>query len=156
MADEQVLARHKAEADVLGHMLTGIMIHSDLVKLYTLIDMPKMADIHTRQVEEENSYFDMLNRWLIKQEGVIIEPVNARRIQVTAKPVTTKPDTYTECAFLNQHMIEVWHKWETGTKDMYEKMVKDYPDMKVWKKLLGAVTRELWKIERIRKKYFEV
>jgi len=117
-------------AEVLGHQLKGIMLHTDLCKQALYIGNNRLADKHYRQVQNETKVFMLTNKHIIDKTGCIVEPTQQGRIVV---PVTATKD----------QMCDMWKTWEHETMMMYCDVIKLEPECGFWQKLYRCVKKEL-------------
>ena len=129
------------DKEVLAHQLEGVMFHSDMVLLYTLLDCKKMCEVHFKQLVLEMKAHTCTAKDMIKRYGRIIEAKPAERIIVYNSDVA--PSSEEEKEKLKEKAFNAWHEWEVETQKLYENMVMAQPHVDMWKKLHKDVTMEL-------------
>lgn len=137
------------DREVLNHQLEGVMFHSDMVLLYTLLNCKEMCKVHYKQLFSEMKTHTCTAKDMIKRYGRIIEAKPTEKISVYTSD--TVPETEEEVEKLKTLAFNEWIAWEHETKELYEKMVAMQPHVKMWTELLKDVKMELKAISRLKK-----
>lgn len=138
------------DSEILAHQLEGIMFHSDMVLLYTLLGDKKMCRKHYKQLFEELGTHEHTAKSMIRRYGRIIEPAPTERIEVYTSP--TAPTTVEEVAELKHNAMKKWAEWEEETESLYMEMCMLQPHVEIWTKLLKDVKIEIKEIHCLMKK----
>lgn len=136
------------DREVLNHQLEGVMFHSDMVLLYTLLNCKEMCEVHWKQLFSEMKTHTCTAKDMIKRYGRIIEARPTEKISVYTSD--TVPETEEEVEKLKTLALSEWLAWEHETKELYEKMVALQPHVKMWTELLKDVKMELKAISRLK------
>lgn len=138
------------DSEVLAHQLEGIMFHSDMVLLYTLLGDKKMCRKHYRQLFEELKTHELTAKNMVMRYGHIIEPLPTERIEVYNS--FTAPTTPEEVAELKRMSMKKWLEWEEETEELYTEMLMLQPHVEIWTELLKDVKTEIKEIHCLMKK----
>ena len=121
------------DREVLAHQLEGVMFHSDMVLMYTLLGCKKMCEVHWHQLFEEMKTHTCTAKDMVKRYGRIIEAKPTEKIEVYTSD--TLPDSKEGIEKLKSLAMKEWHEWELETQKLYEKMVMMQPHVTMWTKL---------------------
>lgn len=142
---------------VACHMVKGMMIHSRLADYYHFINLDGYAYCHDYHFLIESKAYRKLSKWYMKNHNRLIEE---REIEIPmvipdAWYNHTKQDIDTATVkSAVKDGLDMWVKWETETKELYEEMYKELLDIDeisdtiMMKELISDVTCELAKAEK--------
>ena len=110
-------------SDLAKHIITGLMIHDQLNSYYLFLNLPKYAECHKKQYNEENNDYFLLKEHYITNHNQLIKN------QVVANPNIIPPswqnysqievDTNTKRTAVHDG-LKKWMEWEQDTKEFYE------------------------------------
>lgn len=121
----------KAElSKILGHQLKGVMLHSDICKVYLLKGNKRCATFHYKQMMCESRNFMLTNQHIIEKYNMIVEPVREAPIAVQHNAT-------------DEQLNEMWQKWEAETLAIYHHALMEEPTCSWWKKMVLATSKEI-------------
>lgn len=138
--------------EVLAHQVKGIMFHTELVHLFTLMKMEKCRKFQLCQLCEEMKYHIETSRLYINIFGALPELGNIERIKLS-ESIITAPNTESEKIAWYEKAVDLWVEWEKLTLSLYSKMSDYDPQDKFWKFLTKHVQCELEKASKLQMKY---
>lgn len=130
---------------VLDSQLGGIMFHTDMVNMFTVLGNRKMAEYQERQLDEEMHTFLNTKRYVYGLLGELILPTQKSGARL-AVPVKVSCDK--ECYELRCKAMATWKDWEEGVKALYETALEE-DNTAFFERLLCGVRREIAKIKKM-------
>lgn len=144
-------------AKILQHQIKGLMIHEQLANYYDFLGLEGYKRCHEYHYFEENMTFRSVSRYFINHHNKLIPelPVENPKVIPDSWYRYTRDDVdMTTKKNAIKSGLQLWRKWETETKELYEQMYKELMNidevasaMKI-KELICEVDKELKKVER--------
>ena len=116
-------------AEILGHQLKGIMLHSDIYTVAAYNGYSRLKWCHCFQLRAELDTHIKTIAKAIDDLNAIVEPKPQERIKV---PHDATPN----------QLLDMWEAWERETAELYAKaMTMD--ECRMWRKLYKDAQHEL-------------
>lgn len=138
--------------EVLAHQTKGIMLHTELVQLFTLIKMERCRKFQVCQLYEElKSHLETSNLY-IKKFGDIPELGNIEKVHISETTISA-PTLESERIALYEKAVNVWVEWEKETLELYTKISDLDSNNKYWKCKIQEVSKELERARKLQNKF---
>lgn len=119
-------------AKVIHHQLEGVMFHDDMSKYYRFLGLCGYAEDHKNRFIEESHCYTKMCEFYMENYGKIPKelPVEKTNYIPSSWYAHTRMDvdTSTKRSAVKSG-LEKWVEWETKTKDIYQKMIKELADI---------------------------
>lgn len=138
--------------EVLAHQVKGIMFHTELVHLFTLLKMEKCRKFQVCQLCEEMKGHLETSRLYIDTFGEIPEIGNVAKIRLSESTIHA-PTVESEKNMWYEKAVDLWVEWEKETLSLYSKMSDYDPNDRYWKSMVKHVQCELDKARKLQMKY---
>lgn len=136
---------------VLAHQLRGIMFHSDLVQLFTLLEMKRCRKFQEHQLCEELKFYLETSNLYIKEFQDIPEIGNIEKLQISESTIVA-PLTESEKIKWYEKAVDMWVDWEKETFELYTEIAEE-DKSKYWKCKAKNVERELERARKLQKEF---
>lgn len=139
------------EKAILSHMLTGVILHSDLSTLYHKLGATALYKKNFWQSLEELKQFNTLRGKLSEKVCGVVDGKTGH-IDVFESTKTFLNENPSIKAVICE-LLRIQLEWEESTKVLYETLVTKNPTDKYWKCLVKGIEKEISCIEKMRKQY---
>lgn len=117
---------------IAAHMVKGLMIHSQLADYYYFLNLPGYGCCHEYHFLKENEYYRSFVRGFIKAHNRLIPEIPISNPKVIPSTWYKYRMTDLDAGVIKSAVkdgLEMWVKWETETKELYEDMYKELLDI---------------------------
>lgn len=140
-----MLTRETAQK-IIDSQLGGVMFHSDMVNLFTVLGNNKMRVYQEKQLTEELHTFLKTKQHMYESFGELFLP--SPKASSSRLAVPTKVSCDKECYELCCKAMAVWKEWEESVRELYETADTE-DDTPFFRRLLSGVEHEITKIKRL-------
>lgn len=138
--------------EVLAHQTKGIMLHTELVQLFTLIKMKKCRKFQVCQLYEELKTHLETSNLYIDKFGELPELDNIEKVYLSNTTISA-PFTESERVAMYEMAVDAWVQWEKDTFDLYTRISNLESNNCYWKCLADEVKKELELAKKLQNKY---
>jgi hypothetical protein len=142
---------------IKSHMIQGMMTHEALANYYDFLGLQGYKRCHEYHFLEETIAYRSVNRYYINHNNKLIIDSNQDKVEIIPSSwynhVRQDVDASTKRSAV-KNAFEIWHKWETETKELYEQMYnmlaenEEVANACKVKQLIKDVDEELKMVER--------
>lgn len=131
--------------EILNHQLNGIMLHSDMLDLFTFLDLNKLACIQERQLIEEIKTHIRTKRTVFNNTGKLLHAKPDTRQDLSVPTIETQEEKLS----LAKQAIQKWRTWEYQTLTVYINACEKESECKLWCELKRTVEKEICNIDKM-------
>jgi hypothetical protein len=142
---------------IANHMIKGMMTHEALANYYDFLGLQGYKRCHEYHFLDETIAYRSVCRYYINHNNKLIPDSKQNGVEIIPESWYSHSrfdvDTSTKRSAV-KNAFEVWHKWETETKELYEQMynclisIDEVADACKVKQLIKDVDEELKMVER--------
>ena len=123
---------HEIYSALGNRMIGAMMIHTQLHKIFTLVDLLPDARKQQSQLEEETHGYSELNKYFCQFHHMVLEANNPPQIDLLNLPVLKKTSfelTPEDKVYLIKYAMNEWINWEKESKVLYEDSYRNLIDI---------------------------